>query len=154
MGFGLPAAIGAAIAYPQKLTILITGDGSFQLKIQKLVTLRRNNLNIKIVLFNNYCHGMVRQFQESYFPVNLQSTMIGYTAPDFISVVEAYAIPGKRLMPNFSIIDTIKEFLFSEGPAMLEVPLSQTSKVYPKLAFGRPFSEMEPDSDPISMEST
>ncbi len=154
MGFGLPAAIGAAMACPQKTTILITGDGSFQLNIQELETLRRNDLNIKIVLFNNYCHGMVRQFQETYFNGSLQSTMVGYSAPDFVLVSEAYGIPGMRLSSNCVTIDIISRFLSGGGPAILEVPLSKKSKVYPKLAFGRPFGDMEPDTTPISMEST
>ena len=67
MGFGLPAAIGTAFNSEHKEVVLITGDGSFQVNIQELETIARNNLRIKIILFNNRCHGMVRQFQESYF---------------------------------------------------------------------------------------
>lgn len=154
MGFGLPAAIGAALANPEAMTILISGDGSFQLNIQELETLRRNHLNIKIVLFNNHCHGMVRQFQESYFHGKLQSTVNGYSTPDFVAVCRAYTIPACCLEDEGAMEKDLKWLLTSQGPCLLEVPLSIQSKVYPKLAFGRRFGEMEPEASPIAMEST
>ena len=154
MGFGLPAAIGAAISNPLARTILITGDGSFQLNIQELETVIRNQLNLKILLFNNHCHGMVRQFQESYFDGRKQSTVVGYSAPDFVAISNAYGIVASRLWPSEALDEQLNTFLVSPGPALLEVPLSIRSKVYPKLAFGRKFGEMEPEASPIAMEST
>ncbi|MEA5411860.1 thiamine pyrophosphate-binding protein [Synechococcus sp. BA-120 BA3] len=154
MGFGLPAAIGAIMAAPKARAILVSGDGSFQLNIQELETLRRNQLDLKIVLFNNNCHGMVRQFQESYFKDNLQSTVIGYSSPDFVAVSHAYGIPADRLADPGSVDQALARMLSEEGPYLLEVKLSQTSKVYPKLAFGRRFGEMEPEASPLAMEST
>jgi len=154
MGFGLPAAIGSAIANPDVMTVLISGDGSFQVNIQELETVKRNQLFLKIIIFNNQCHGMVRQFQESYFKGNLQSTVDGYSAPDFTAVSLAYGIPARRLK-GIDEEDVGMHWLFhSCGPALLEVPLSVHSKVYPKLAFGRRFGEMEPEASPIAMEST
>ncbi|MCP9916649.1 thiamine pyrophosphate-binding protein [Cyanobium sp. ATX 6F1] len=154
MGFGLPAAIGAAMAAPDACTILVSGDGSFQLNLQELETLFRNQLNLKILLFNNSCHGMVRQFQESYFGDNLQSTVTGYSAPDFVAVAGAYGIPAQRLDQSNLTQEALAGMLREPGPYLLEVTLSQVSKVYPKLAFGRRFGEMEPESSPLSMEST
>ncbi|MEI8251499.1 MAG: thiamine pyrophosphate-binding protein [Synechococcus sp. ELA057] len=154
MGFGLPTAIGAALASPERLTLLITGDGSFQLNIQELETLWRNRLNLKILLFNNRCHGMVRQFQESYFAGNLQSTADGYSAPDFAAVASAYGIPSQRLVSPETLPDALEALLTMAGPSLLEIPLSISSRVYPKLAFGRRFGEMEPEASPIAMEST
>jgi acetolactate synthase I/II/III large subunit len=154
MGFGLPAAIGAAFADREAMTILISGDGSFQLNIQELETLRRNHLNLKIALFNNHCHGMVRQFQESYFHGKLQSTVEGYSAPEFVAVCKAYGIPAFRLEAGAALEDALNWLLQTKGPSLLEVPLSIQSKVYPKLAFGRRFGEMEPEAKPIAMEST
>jgi acetolactate synthase-1/2/3 large subunit len=154
MGFGLPAAIGVAISNPEVLPILISGDGSFQLNIQELQTVIRNRLNLKIILFNNQCHGMVRQFQETYFDGRLQSTVDGYTAPDFVAIATAYGIKAIRLSLGDALDDCLCSLLDSDGPALLEVPLSIHSKVYPKLAFGRSFGEMEPDASPIAMEST
>jgi acetolactate synthase I/II/III large subunit len=154
MGFGLPAAIGSAISSPESMTILISGDGSFQVNIQELETVRRNQLNLKIIIFNNNCHGMVRQFQESYFNGNLQSTVKGYSAPDFVAVSQAYGIPSRRIS-SVDEVDAIVHWLFdSNGPVLLDVSLSVYSKVYPKLAFGRRFGEMEPEASPIAMEST
>jgi acetolactate synthase-1/2/3 large subunit len=154
MGFGLPAAIGAALARPDLPVVLISGDGSFQLNIQELQTVRRNNLNMKIILFNNNCHGMVRQFQESYFDGNVQSTVKGYSAPDFVAVGQAYGIPSSRLGLDTNLPETLAALLAGDGPALLEVPLSVQSKVYPKLAFGRRFGDMEPEATPVAMEST
>ena len=154
MGFGLPAAIGAAFSDREVMTVLISGDGSFQLNIQELETLKRNQLNIKIILFNNQCHGMVRQFQESYFDNNLQSTVQGYSAPDFIAVSRAYGLSASRLESQASAERKLKRLFSFQGPGLLEVPLSLKSKVYPKLAFGRRFGEMEPEAKPVAMEST
>ena len=154
MGFGLPAAIGASLANPERSTILITGDGSFQLNIQELETLRRNNLNLKIILFNNNCHGMVRQFQESYFNSNFQSTVDGYSAPDFEQVAKAYRIPASTLRTPSEANSSFAEMFDQCGPYLLQVSISQSSNVYPKLAFGRRFGEMEPDLPPLGMEST
>lgn len=154
MGFGLPAAIGSAIADRDTMTILISGDGSFQVNIQELETVKRNQLNLKIIIFNNKCHGMVRQFQESYFNGNLQSTVEGYSAPDFIAVSHAYGIPARILASVDEVDEGIHWLLHSKGPVLLEASLSVHSKVYPKLAFGRRFGEMEPEASPVAMEST
>jgi acetolactate synthase-1/2/3 large subunit len=154
MGYGLPAAIGASFAQPDLTTVLISGDGSFQLNIQELETVRRNHLPLKILLFNNHCHGMVRQFQETYFQGNLQSTAKGYSTPDFVAIGHAYSIPSRTLLPGGDTTAALSELLSVDGPALLEVPLSVNSKVYPKLAFGRRFGEMEPEATPTAMEST
>ncbi len=154
MGFGLPAAIGSYFGNTEKNIFLITGDGSFQLNLQELETIKRNNIPIKIILFNNNCHGMVRQFQESYFKGNNRSTVEGYSAPDFVKVAKAYGINSFDLN-QFKNIDDLLNFLFSEsGPILIQLPLSVKSKVYPKLAFGRKFGEMEPEIQPTKMEST
>jgi acetolactate synthase-1/2/3 large subunit len=148
------AAIGAALARPDLSTVLISGDGSFQLNLQELETVRRNNLNLKILLFNNHCHGMVRQFQESYFKDNLQSTVKGYSAPNFTALAQAYGIQAWSASDPASANIAIEQWIETDGPTLLELHLSQASKVYPKLAFGRRFGEMEPDITPIAMEST
>ena len=154
MGFGLPAAIGAAFANRNAITILVSGDGSFQVNIQELETVKRNRLNLKIILFNNHCHGMVRQFQETYFKGNLQSTVQGYSTPDFVEICHAYGINARRLESVVEVDECLNWLLQSEEPTFLEVPLSIHSRVYPKLAFGRKFGEMEPEASPIAMEST
>jgi acetolactate synthase-1/2/3 large subunit len=154
MGFGLPAAIGAAMANRNATIVLITGDGSFQLNIQELETLRLNNLNLKVILFNNQCHGMVRQFQDSYFNSNHQSTINGYSAPDFEKISKAYGISAMTIHNRDDVASSLGEMFSDRCPFLLQVTLSRNSKVYPKLAFGRTFGEMEPDVNPVAMEST
>ena len=154
MGFGLPTAIGSAFSCKGALTVLVTGDGSFQLNIQELETIARNQLDIKIVLFNNRCHGMVRQFQETYFNGRLRSTVDGYSAPNFVAVCHAYRIPAQSIRLVNEVDENLGWLVRAKGPALLEIPLSIRSKVYPKLAFGRKFGEMEPESSPVAMEST
>lgn len=154
MGFGLPAAIGAAFANLDLCTVLVSGDGSFQVNIQELETVKRNQLNLKIILLNNHCHGMVRQFQEVYFNGNLQSTVEGYSTPDFVAISSAYGIRARRLESVDEVEDGLYWLLKSKGPSFLEAPLSIHSKVYPKMAFGRRFGEMEPEASPVAMEST
>ena len=155
MGFGLPAAIGAAIAQREHPTVLIAGDGGFQCNIQELETVANLQLPIKIVIINNQCHGMVRQFQESYFESRFQSTVWGYSAPDFARVAEAYQIPART-------IDDPKEVMSgadwlasqSRGPSLLQVMVPQSHNAYPKLAFGHALDSMEPFVKPLDMEST
>ncbi|MEI6076670.1 MAG: thiamine pyrophosphate-binding protein [Verrucomicrobiota bacterium] len=155
MGFALPAAIGAAFACPQKSVVVIAGDGAFQCNIQELQTVKRNHLPLKMVIINNHCHGMVRQFQESYFESRFQSTVWGYSAPDFVKVAEAYGIPGRRVTQPADMAEALR-WLWADpqAPQLLEVDIASTANVYPKMAFGRPITEMEPLAKPLGMEGT
>lgn len=154
MGFALPAAIGAAISQG-RASVVFAGDGGFQCNIQELQTVARNRLPVKIVIINNGCHGMVRQFQESYFDARYQSTVWGYDAPDFAAVAAAYGIPS-RTVSDENDLQAAADWLGSEseGPALLQVMVSSAANAYPKIAFGRPMTEMEPYAKPIAMEST
>jgi acetolactate synthase-1/2/3 large subunit len=154
MGFGLPAAIGAAFA-TGKPVIIIAGDGGFQLNIQELQTVVRNRLPLKIVVMNNGCHGMVRQFQDSYFKGRVQSTVWGYSAPSFKAVAEAYGIKALQLNDATQSDDAFAQLWADpESPFLLEIIIDEKLNVYPKMAFGRPIAEMEPFAKPIEMEST
>ena len=154
MGFGLPAAIGAAIAADRPV-VLIAGDGGFQLNIQELQTIVRNALPIKLVVLDNKCHGMVRQFQESYFGARYQSTCWGYSAPDFAAIAAAYRIASSTVKAPADV-GAAMERLWRDPrePFLLHVEIDTFANAYPKLAFGRPISEMEPFATPIAMEST
>lgn len=155
MGFGLPAAIGAAFSAPARPVLLIAGDGGFQCNIQELQTVVRNALPIKIVVVNNNCHGMVRQFQETYFDERYQSTVWGYSAPSFVHIADAYGIASKKVVNEGDLADAIEWLWADESePALLEVEIDMFANVYPKLAFGRPITEMEPLARPTAMEST
>lgn len=153
MGFGLPAAIGAAKA--AGLSVLIAGDGGFQCNLQELQTVVRNKLPLKMVVINNGCHGMVRQFQDSYFAGRLQSSVWGYDAPNFKRVAESYEISSARIETSQEINDGLAKMMDNpEQPYLLEVIVEQSANAYPKMAFGREFGAMEPNVDPLEMEGT
>ncbi len=155
MGFALPAAIGAAASVAPRPVVVVAGDGGFQCNLQELQTIVRNRLPVKIVVINNHCHGMVRQFQQSYFNEQYQSTLWGYDTPDFARVAQAFGIPGFSVV-NERQVDEGLRALWEDpsAPALLEVTIDTFTNVYPKIAFGRPLTEMEPDAKPIAMEST
>ena len=155
MGYALPAAIGVSLAYGKKPVVVIAGDGAFQMNIQELQTIVRNRIPLKIIIINNNCLGMIRQFQDSYFESRYQSTCWGYTAPNFVAIAEAYGLSAKTISQPEEIIEGTS-WLWKNGdsPALLQVMISTNMNVYPKIAFGRPISEMEPFVMPISMEST
>jgi acetolactate synthase-1/2/3 large subunit len=153
MGSGLPLAVGAAIESGAPV-VSINGDGGVQLNIQELQTLARNQLPVKVVVLNNGAHGMVRQFQESYLEGRYQSTVWGYSAPDFVAVAAAYGIPGRQVTEPDEVEGAIAEMWAHEGPYMLEVAIEMEANAYPKIAFGYPISEMEPFVAPKAMEAT
>ena len=149
MGYGLPAAIGAAFANPGKPVVMIAGDGGFQNNLQELQTIVRNRLPIKMIVMNNGCPGMVRQFQESYFDRRYQSTVWGYSAPDFVQVAAAYGIAGKTVADHASVDDALAWLWRAPlEPALLDVRIESSINVYPKIAFGKPMTEMEPFATP------
>jgi acetolactate synthase-1/2/3 large subunit len=155
MGFALPAAVGAALARAPHPVVVIAGDGGFQHNIQELQTIAHHRLPIKMVVLNNRCHGMVRQFQESYFESRFQSTTWGYSAPDFAKVAIAYGLPGSTVVDPPDIAGALGELWQDPtSPALLQVMIDASTPVFPKIAFGRPFTEMEPQAKPIDMEST
>jgi acetolactate synthase-1/2/3 large subunit len=154
MGFGLPAAIGASFGSPGRPVVLVAGDGGFQTNIQELQTVARNQLPLKMLIVNNRTLGMVRQFQQSYFDSRFQSTVWGYSAPDFAAVAAAYGIPSNAVGEPDGVEAAVAWLLAEPGPAVLEVMVSPETNAYPKLAFGRPITEMEPFATPIGMEGT
>ena len=154
MGFGLPAAIGACLA-SGKPVVLIVGDGGLQVNIQELQTVARLRLPIRIIVLNNGCHGMVRQFQEAYFSGRYQSTLDGYSAPDFSAVARAYGIPSQAGPIEDEIgLGVIPSLMRESGPVLIDVAINPMANAYPKLAFGRPITEMEPQVAPVGMEAT
>jgi acetolactate synthase-1/2/3 large subunit len=155
MGFALPAAIGAAFAAPGRPVVMIAGDGGFQLNLQELQTVGRDRLPIKMVIVNNRCHGMVRQFQQSYFEGRYQSTLLGYSAPDFAAVASAYGIAARRVADPAEAQGALDDLWRDPAaPYLLEVMVDTFANAYPKLAFGRPITEMEPFAQPLDMEGT
>lgn len=155
MGYSLPAAIGSSIAFGNKPVVCITGDGGFQINIQELQTIRRNNLPIKIVVLNNHCLGMIRQFQDQYFDSCYQSTVWGYDSPDFTKVSLAYGIESFSIT-NENEIEKGLKILWknSDQPFLLNVDIDIHTNVFPKTMFGSPITKMEPFAKPSDMEGT
>jgi acetolactate synthase-1/2/3 large subunit len=157
MGFALPAGIGACFALGLKPVVVIAGDGCMQINIQELQTIVRNKLPVKIIIMNNKNLGMIRQFQDSYFESRYQSTYWGYSAPDFEKVAKAYGINSQTISTEEEIEDAVKWMWNEENanqPVLLQVMIDPHTNTYPKIAFGKPITEMEPFAKPIEMEST
>ena len=96
MGFGFPAAIGAQVAFPEKMVICIAGDGSFQMNSQELATAVKYNLPVKVAIINNKYLGMVRQWQKLFYGVRYYQTSLEWI-PDFMRLAEAYGAAGFRV---------------------------------------------------------
>jgi acetolactate synthase-1/2/3 large subunit len=155
MGYALPAAIGAAFACPGKPVVVVAGDGGFQLNLQELETVVRNRLPVKILLIDNRCHGMVRQFQQSYFHSRYYSTSWGYSAPNFSAVAKAYGLPAMDIETEEQMPEALSFFWGQpEQACMLVVRIAEEGNVYPKIAFGHPLTHMEPEVQPLEMEGT
>ncbi len=147
MGFALPAALGAALAAPGRRIIVISGDGGIQVNIQDLDTIVNHRLPVKMVVLNNGCLGMVRQFQDMYFGGRRQSTVIGYGCPDLVKVAEAYGVPASVIRSSDHCDELIASFIAADGPGFLDVQLEQATCVNPKLVVNRPIEDMSPHLD-------
>lgn len=147
MGYSLPAAIGVSISLGNAPVVSISGDGGFQINMQELQTIVRNNLPVKIVILNNQCLGMIRQFQDSYFESCYQSTVWGYSAPDFSKISKAYGIDSLTVNENYEIESGLRQMWADPlKPFLLNLNIDIFTNAYPKLAFGKPLSQMEPEN--------
>lgn len=144
MGFSLPAAIGAALAAPGRRALVICGDGGIQVNIQDMDTIVKLRMPVKIIIMNNGCLGMVRQFQDIYFGGRRQSTEVGYHCPDIKKIAEAYGIKGHTIRSMKQAAGVIKEALQDDGPALVDVRLGPNTTVDPKLVVNRPIEDMSP----------
>lgn len=143
MGFGLPAAIGAQVARPDKEIWAIVGDGGFQMTMQELGTIMQENLPIRIAIVNNNYLGMVRQWQELFYDRHYESTYL--VNPDFIKIAEAYGIPGWRATNLEEARRAVAEAHAHPGPALIEFQVVQEGaegNVYPMVPAGAALHEM------------
>ena len=141
MGFGLPAAIGAKAACPDKTVIDIAGDGSIQMNIQELMTAMESDFPVKVVILNNGCLGMVRQWQELFYEKNYSSTLLE-NSPDFIKIAEAYGAKGLKCTRPDQVDQTLKEGLSFPGTVIMEFKVEEAECVYPMVPAGRAITEM------------
>lgn len=155
MGYALPAALGMCFASGRKPVVMIAGDGGFQMNIQELQTIAHHKLPVKLVVLNNNCLGMIRQFQDSYFDGRYQSTLWGYSAPDFTKIAAAYGIPALTVSESAGLDEAVTWLWQNpDEAALLQVMVDSYTNCYPKLAYGRPITEMEPFAKPLEMEGT
>jgi len=141
MGYGFPAAIGAQLAFPNRLVFDIAGDGSIQMNIQELATAVLNNLPVKVAILNNCYLGMVRQWQELFFEKRYSSTCLIGT-PDFVKVAEAYGAVGLRATKPSEVEPVIREAIKIKKPVFMDFACDQFEKVYPMVPAGAAINEM------------
>lgn len=143
MGFALPAAIGAAVA-SNNTVLAFCGDGGIQMNIQELEVLKRDNLPIKIIIFNNYALGMIREFQERNFEKIFTQSIEknGYAVPSFKKIALAYEIP---YTPVTCLEDLDKVDFDSKHPEMIEIKIEDNTYLYPRLVRGKPIQYMTPE---------
>ena len=141
MGFGLPAAIGAKAACPDKLVVDVAGDGSIQMNIQELMTAVESELDVKIIILNNQYLGMVRQWQELFYNKVYSSTNMA-NAPDFVKLAEAYGAKGLRCTRPDEVESTLSEGLNYEGTVIMEFAVDREESVYPMVPAGSAITEM------------
>jgi acetolactate synthase-1/2/3 large subunit len=143
MGFGLPAAIGAQIAQPQRLVIDIDGDSSIRMNIGELETATTYNLPVKVVVLNNFGDGMVKQWQKLFFKGRLSASDRSLHKKDFVKAAQADGFRyAARLEHKADVPRVIAEFLAFKGPAFLEVMIDPDAGVYPMVGPGQSYEEM------------
>ena len=142
MGFGLPAAIGAAIAYPREDIICITGDSSFQMNLQELGTISKYNLRIKIVIINNHWQGMVRQWQETFYESRYSHSNMSEGAPKFDTLAQTYGIKSFYTERQSEIWRTLRDALAGPDPVLLECNVLEDENCYPMVDPAKSNSEM------------
>ena len=141
MGFGLPAAIGAQIANPNKKVIAIVGDGGFQMTFQELMMIKEYNLPVKIFIINNSYLGMVRQWQELFHEKRYSSVNLSYN-PDFIKIGEAYGIKSIQLKNKKDLKKHLKKILKSDEAVLVECIVEKEENVYPMIPAGKDVSQL------------
>lgn len=141
MGFGLPAALGAQAAFPERQVIDISGDGSFQMNSQELATLVQYRLPVKIVILNNNFLGMVRQWQQLFFDKRYSQTCMELPI-DFIKLAEAYGATGLRATKPEEVEAMIKKGLETPGPVIMEFKVAREENVLPMVPAGAGLNEM------------
>ncbi len=141
MGFSIPAAIGAKVAFPDRMVWAVDGDGCFQMTAQELVTATVENIPIKVALLNNSHLGMVRQWQELFWDGRYSSVEMG-ASPDWVKLAEAFGATGMRCTDKGEIGDAMTTAIETDGPVLLEVPVTREENCYPMIPAGAAARDM------------
>ncbi len=142
MGFGLPAAVGAALGNPGRQVVCIAGDGSIQMNIQELATIYKHQLPIIIAIINNGCLGMVRQWQEMFFSERYAEIYLADSNPDFAKLAEAYGIEGHNIHDRESAKIAIEKASKSNKPVLLNFFVYEAENVFPMVPAGAGVADM------------
>ena len=140
MGFGLPAAIGAKMAAPDREVVSISGDGGYQMTIQELGTIFQQKAAVKIVVLNNDFLGMVRQWQQLFFEKRYASTEM--VNPNFVAIAEGYYIKGKKVTKREELAPAVAEMMASKDAYFLEVCVEKEDNVFPMIPSGASVSDI------------
>jgi acetolactate synthase-1/2/3 large subunit len=141
MGFGLPAALGAAVGCPDQTVVCIAGDGSIQMNIQELATCAEDKIPVKVFIMNNGYLGMVRQWQELFWDKRYSHVDMG-SFPDFVKLADAYGATGLRLTDKTTLVDDMRAALAIDGPVLVDVRVTREENTYPMIAPGAPARDM------------
>jgi len=141
MGYGLPAAIGAKMAFPEKTVIDVAGDGSIQMNIQELATAKQYKCPVKVAILNNNYLGMVRQWQELFYNKRYAGTVMEVT-PDFVLLAQAYGAVGLRATKKSEVEAVIKEALATDNTVIMDFAIAREECVFPMVPAGKATTEM------------
>jgi acetolactate synthase-1/2/3 large subunit len=140
MGYGLPAGIGAKFAAPDRTVVVVSGDGSIQMNIQELGTAVQYNVDIKVVILNNYFLGMVRQWQERFYQERYSYSAM--SVPNFVKLADAYGAKGFRIEKAKDLSRIMKEAFATPGPVLIDVVIPKEEAVMPMIPPGGSMFEM------------
>ncbi len=140
MGYGMPAAMGAALGRPDKATWAIVGDGGFQMTLQELATLVQDRIPVRIALFDNKKLGMIRQWQEIIYAGNYHSASL--LGPDYLKLCEAYGIPAWKATRPDQVEDAILAAQAVDGPALVWFEIAEEQNVFPMMPAGQGLSDL------------
>lgn len=140
MGFGLPAAVGAKVAQPNKEVVAVLGDGGFQMTIQELGTIMQSDIPVKILVLNNNFLGMVRQWQQLFFDRRYSFTEM--KNPNFVAIANGYNIKGRKVTERKDLKEALKEMYESKEAYLLEVVVENEENVFPMITTGASVSEI------------
>lgn len=140
MGYGLPAAIGAKMASPERTVVAFIGDGGFQMTLQELGVCSQWNVQVKIVILDNEFLGMVRQWQELFFERRYSSVEL--KNPNFCMISEGFGVKAKKISQAAELNDAVKEMLEFDGPFLLHVMVEKEDNVFPMIAAGKAVDEI------------
>jgi acetolactate synthase-1/2/3 large subunit len=141
MGFGLPAAMGAAVGCPDRLVCCIAGDGSVQMNAQELATCAQDGIPIKVFIMNNGYLGMVRQWQELFWDGRYSQVDTG-KYPDWVKLAEAYGATGMRFEDKTTLVEDMRRAIATDGPVVVDVKVTREENTYPMIPAGQAAREM------------